>query len=209
MVDERIFIKGNKDGVNAVIDINKFIDFEDMTYVLIERLRAGKKFYKGSVLTIIMDTTNVEEKQKRRLRDMLFDEVLIRDCIFKDKVDKEKKKFTGVREGRTKFIRKTVRSGQLIEYPGNIVIIGDVNHGSEISAYGNVIVLGNLRGRVHAGCNGNTSAIIAAFSLQPEVLQINGMLTISPDDEKPKYPEVARIKDNEIIVEPYLPNKFI
>ena len=34
-------------------------------------------------------------------------------------------------------------------------------------------------------------------------------MTISPDDfEKPKYPEIARLKDGEIIVEPYLPNKY-
>lgn len=209
MVDERIFIKGNKEGVNAVIDINKFIDFEDMSSALIERLRAGKKFYKGSVLTLIIDTTNIDDRQKRKLRDDLFDEVLIRDCIFKDKQEKEVKKFTGVYEGRTKFIRKTIRSGQFIEYTGNIVIVGDVNHGSEVTACGNIIVLGNLRGRVHAGANGNNKAIIAAFCLQPEVLQITDKLTISPDDEKPKYPEVARIKDDEIIVEPYLPNKFI
>lgn len=209
MIDERIFIKGNKDGINAVVNMDKFFDYDDMVEALVERLKKGKRFYRGSVLTIITDLNVIDEKKQRKLRDLLFDEVLIRDCIFKDRKQKEIKIFSGVYEGKTKFIRKTIRSGQYIDYPGNIVIIGDVNPGSEVVAFGNIIVLGKLRGRVHAGANGNKKAIISAFSLQPEVLQISGILTISPDGEKPKYPEVAKIKDDEIIVEPYLPNKYL
>ena len=209
MVDERIFIKGNKDGINAVVNMNKFVDYEDMVQTLVERLKKGKRFYRGSVLTIIADLTDIDEKKQRKLRDLLFDEVLIRDCIFKDKREKEVKMFSGVYEGKTRFIQKTIRGGQPIDYPGNLVIIGDINPGSEVTAFGNIIVLGKLRGRVHAGANGNKKAVIAAFSLQPEVLQISGILTISPDGEKPQYPDVAKTKDDEIIVEPYLPNKFI
>ena len=85
MVDERIFIKGNKDGINAVVNMNKFVDYEDMVQTLVERLKKGKRFYRGSVLTIIADLTDIDEKKQRKLRDLLFDEVLIRDCIFKDK----------------------------------------------------------------------------------------------------------------------------
>ena len=70
--------------------------------------------------------------------------------------------------------------------------------------------MGVLRGDVHAGSDGNKDAIIAAFSLQPKIIQIANMITRSPDDVmKPNYPEVAKIKGNFIIVEPYSPNKFI
>ena len=113
-------------------------------------------------------------------------------------------------EGKTKFIRKTVRGGQCINYQGNIVIIGDINSGAEVTATGNVIVLGRIAGSVNAGSNGNKKAVIAAFSLQPEILRIADLLAISPDDiDKPQYPELAKIKDGAIIVEPYLPNKYI
>ncbi|GKX65118.1 septum site-determining protein MinC [Inconstantimicrobium mannanitabidum] len=209
MLDDRIFIKGNREGVNAVVDMNKFSDYDEMVETLVERLKKGKKFYKGSVLTIIMDLNHVDDRMQRKLKEILFDEVLIKDCIFKEKQEKEERVFSGVSEGRTKFIKRTVRSGQLIEYTGNIVIIGDVNPGAEVVAHGNIIVLGALKGHVHAGSNGNKKAIIAAFSLQPEVLQICDVLTISPDGEKPRYPEVAKLKDNAIIVEPYLPNKYM
>jgi septum site-determining protein MinC len=52
--------------------------------------------------------------------------------------------------------------------------------------------------------------LVAAFYLQPEILQIANIMTRSPEDSvKPQYPEVAKVKGDTIIVEPYLPNKFI
>ena len=76
-------------------------------------------------------------------------------------------------------------------------------------AGGNIIVLGNIKGNVFAGVENNREAIVAAFSLQPEILKIGDIITMSPDAEKPLYPEVAKVKDNVIIVEPYLNNKYI
>ncbi|MBU5592738.1 septum site-determining protein MinC [Clostridium sp. MSJ-4] len=207
---DNIVIKGNKEGLNAIINMDNFKDFDDMLDSLIEKLSKGKKFYKGCTLKITTDIRFINEKQVKRLKDVLFEEVLIKDCILEDKEEKVNKTFSGVYEGRTKFIRKTIRGGQTIKYQGNIVIIGDVNHGAEVHAGGNVVVLGSLKGQVKAGVSGNERAIIAAFNLQPEILQIASILTRAPEDSvKPEYPEVARIKDGSIIVEPYLPNKYI
>jgi septum site-determining protein MinC len=210
MVDDKIVIKGNKDGIYAVINMNKFQDFDDMLDGLIEKLSKGKKFYRGCTLRISTELRFISERELSKLKDLLFEEFMIKDCIFEDKEEKSSKVFSGVYEGRTKFLRKTVRSGQCINYSGNIVIIGDVNPGSEVIAGGNIIVLGALKGHVHAGFGGNDKAIIAAFNLQPEILQIADIMTRSPDDNpKPQYPEVAKVKENSIIVEPYLFNKFI
>lgn len=208
-MQKSIMIKGNKDGINAVINMDKFADFEEMLEALIAKLSVGKQFYKGATLTITTDLKHINDRQMSKLKDSLFDEIMIQDCIFADKEEKESKLFQGVYEGRTKFLRKAVRSGQCVSYQGNIVIIGDINHGGEVIADGNIIVFGCIKGRVFAGNNGNEKAIITSFSLEPEVLSIAGIMTISPDDfEKPSYPEVAKLKDGSIIVEPYLPNKY-
>lgn len=210
MVDDKILIKGNKEGLYAVIYMNKFKDFDEMLESLMEKLTRGKKFYRGSTLKISTDLKYISERELNKLKDVLFEEFMIKDCILEDREEKVSKVFSGVYEGRTKFIRKTIRGGQSINYSGNIVIIGDVNPGAEIFAAGNVIVLGTLKGHVHAGFGGNDKAIIAAFSLQPEILQIASIMTRSPEDGlKPQYPEVAKVKDSTIIVEPYLFNKFI
>ena len=209
MRDDRIFIKGNKLGINAIINMDKFGNFDEMLDSLVEKLSRGKKFYKGATLTVTTDLKYINERQISKLKDVLFDEILIKDCIFEERLEKQSSVFSGVYEGRTKFVRKTVRSGQCLNYAGNLIIIGDVNNGGEDRAHGNVIVLGDLKGKVFAGDNGNENAIIAAYSLEPELISISGKITISPDDfEKTGYPEVARLNENNIIVEPYLPDKY-
>ncbi|URZ06057.1 septum site-determining protein MinC [Clostridium felsineum] len=210
MIRDGITIKGNKEGLNVIININSFKDFDEMLETFIEKLSKGKRFYKGCTLKITTQLREIDERNTRRLKDVLFDEFLIKDCIFEDSDEKKNKVFNGIYEGRTKFLRRTIRSGQIIRYSGNVVIVGDANPGSEIYAGGNIIVFGVLRGDVHAGFSGNEKAIIAALRLEPKILQISNRISRAPeDDSKPDYPEVARLKGDSIIVEPYSPNKFI
>ena len=215
MNDNRIQIRGNKDGVNVIIDIEKFPTFDAVIEGVICTLEKGKAFYSNSIIKITSNFKNVTDSDIAKLKDEICEKINVRDCVFDDisKVKKETnniKVFNGVHEGKTKFIKKTIRSGQSVDYPGNIIIIGDVNSGAEIKAGGNIIVLGSIKGQVRAGTGGNKKSIIAAFLMQPELMQISDILTLSPDDGiKPSYPEVAKIKDGYIVVEPYLPNKYI
>lgn len=210
MFNDGIIVKGNKEGLNVVINMKKFKDFDEMLEKLRDRLSKGKRFYKGSTIKITSQLKYINENNANILKKVLYDEFLIKDCIFNDSsAPKVSRAFSGIYEGRTKFIRKTIRSGQIVNYLGNLVIIGDVNSGSEVYADGNIIVVGKLRGNVHAGFGGNSKAIIAAFVLQPQILEISGIVTRAPEDNiKPCYPEVAKVKDGMIIVEPYSPNKY-
>ncbi|WP_066895574.1 septum site-determining protein MinC [Clostridium nigeriense] len=211
-----IQIRGTKEGINAAIDMDKFDSFQDMLDTLVKKLSVGKGFYKGASLKIETNLKLLKEDDILKLKDALFEKIQIKDCIFEDikrlesNENKENKLFNGIYEGKTKFIKKTIRGGQQVKYYGNIVIIGDINHGAEVYAGGNIVVLGTIKGQVHAGVGGNKKAIISAFNLQPEILQIADIVTIAPDDGiKPSYPELAKIKDNIIVVEPYLPKKYI
>ncbi|MCL2320667.1 MAG: septum site-determining protein MinC [Oscillospiraceae bacterium] len=212
-MNEGIVIKGSKDGINIVIDFNKFRDFDQMATLLRLKLRKGSSFYKNSVVKITTQLKDLQEIFSEELQSILFNEYGIKECIFEDMIEeKVNEKFIGIYEGKTKFIKNTIRSGQLIEYSGNIVIIGDANKDSEVKAGGNVIVLGILRGDVYAGVNGNNQAIIAASKLMPRILGIDTVITRSPEESENRYdfqyPEIARLKDGIIIVEPYLVNKY-
>jgi len=100
------------------------------------------------------------------------------------------------------MIRRTLRSGRTVHSQGHVVVYGDVNPGAEIIAAGDVIIWGRLRGNVHAGANGDTSAIVCALDMIPTQLRIAGYITISPAEKrhKPK-PEIALIRDGQIVVE--------
>ena len=164
---------------------------------LTEKLSRGKKFYKDSTLYINIDISSITERDMNNLKDILLKEIGVKEIIIEEKEinEKDTKLFNGIYEGKTKFIRKTVRGGQSVNFPGNIVIIGDVNSGAEVYAGGNIIVLGSIKGNVFAGTTGNSKAIIAAFSLQPEILKIGDIITISPDDsEKPRLSRSGKDK---------------
>lgn len=72
------------------------------------------------------------------------------------------------------LLRRTMRSGQRVEHPGDVIIAGHVNNGAEIFASGNITVLGRLRGLVHAGYNGNDGASVIARSMEAVQIRIGG-----------------------------------
>lgn len=210
MQDYDIKVKGEKDGLNLLVNIKVFNSIESLIEGINDKLQKGKKFYKGATIKITLDVKALDSRELRKIRSFLYDEFMIKDCSFVDIKEAEQKVFSGVNEGRTKFVKKTVRSGQRLEYAGNLVIIGDVNSGAEVYADGNIIVLGQVKGALYAGCNGNDNAIISAMELTPQIMKIADLITRSPEDiGKPKYPEVAKIKNGNIVVEPYSVNKYI
>lgn len=104
----------------------------------------------------------------------------------------------------TLLYRGTLRSGQRVSYDGSVVIVGDVNPGAEIRAAGDIIVMGVLRGLAHAGASGDTDVAVVAFRLEPTQLRIGDVIGRPPegDGTGPDEPEVARLRDGTIVVEP-------
>lgn len=98
---------------------------------------------------------------------------------------------------------RTVRSGQVVRHHGHVTLIGDVNPGAELIAGGSVIVWGRLRGLVHAGALGNAEAFICALELRPTQLRIADQFATAPTAGGPLSPEIARVDQGRIVVEPW------
>ena len=109
-------------------------------------------------------------------------------------------------ECMTKYYRGTLRSGRLISYDGNVVIIGDINPGAEVEATGNIIVLGNVRGIVHAGAGGNKDASVIAINFAPTQLRVADVITRRAERRggvnSGNTPEIAYLRGDSIIIEP-------
>ena len=98
---------------------------------------------------------------------------------------------------------RTVRSGEKVASEGHLIIMGDVNPGAEVIAENNIIVWGSLKGTAYAGVPNHEDAVIAALHLSPIQLRIAGYIA-RPPDVRPvttAVPELARIDQNEIVVE--------
>ena len=108
----------------------------------------------------------------------------------------------------TLYIQRTLRSGQSLKSEGNIVIIGDVNPGSEIIATGDITVWGILGGIAHAGCDGNAYARVRALKMNPIQLRIADILARRPDAANIPYvqktdtfvPEEAVMRNKKIVI---------
>ncbi len=101
------------------------------------------------------------------------------------------------------LVQRTLRSGYSLQFPGHVIVMGDVNPGAEVVAGGNVIVWGRLRGMVHAGAEGDESAMVCALDLAPTQLRIAGQIAVTPQRRGKATPEVARLQDGQVVAEPW------
>ncbi|GAE88616.1 septum site-determining protein MinC [Acetivibrio straminisolvens JCM 21531] len=159
-------------------------DYNSILKQIEEKIASSGRFFKGATLSVKYRGKKLSKEEERKLFELLRDKSgakiksLEEDTEEPVKVQPEQQPrphtkirmsnyyFKGLEEGITKFHRGTVRSGQLVSFDGNLVIIGDVNPGGEVCATGHVVVMGSLRGIVHAGANGNKEALVVALNLQ-------------------------------------------
>lgn len=110
------------------------------------------------------------------------------------------------------FYRGTLRSGQVIESEGSIVILGDVNPGAKVISSGNVIILGSLKGTVYAGVTGDSTSFVVALEMEPMQIRIGDYIARASDDakkakdskNKKNKPEtkIAFVENGNIYIEP-------
>lgn len=108
----------------------------------------------------------------------------------------------------TRYVKQTIRSGQVIKFDGNIIVIGDCHPGSELYAAGDITVWGTLGGIAHAGSEGNLKARIRALQLNAIQLRIGEFYARRPDALNVAYidksnsvtPEEARIINDNIVI---------
>ena len=109
--------------------------------------------------------------------------------------------------------RGSLRSGQDLRHLGPILLIGDVNPGASVISGSDVYIWGRLRGVAHAGAMGNDWSVICALDLEPTQLRIGHQIAVSPNKQgvvrrwfsrtTERKPEIARVIDGQIVVEPW------
>jgi septum site-determining protein MinC len=109
------------------------------------------------------------------------------------------------------FVRRTIRSGQVIKHHTDVIVLGDVNAGAQIIAGGSVIVWGTVRGRIDAGQAGaGDTAVICALSLRPTQLGIHNVVAMGNFDaikEPDAGPEMASLQDGTIVLDSWVPHR--
>ena len=185
-----IQIKGLRDGLLVSLDD---APWDEQRTALLTQVDAQPAFFKGARLALDVASQVLHVNDLVDLRDQLSDRGISLWAVISESPTTEKtaqllglatrvskprpeeaRQFSvkDLGEETALFLERTLRSGTRIEFPGHVVVLGDVNPGAEIIAEGNVIIWGRLRGMVHAGAKGNKNAVICALDLSPTQLRI-------------------------------------
>jgi septum site-determining protein MinC len=85
-----------------------------------------------------------------------------------------------VRRNATIVVDEPVRAGQQIYAKGgDLIALAPVSPGGEVLADGHIHVYSHLRGRAHAGVNGDPSARIFCHSLEAQLVSIAGIYVVN------------------------------
>ena len=221
MAENAVIFKGTKDGLYIIL--KEEMDLSTIKYNLEKKIKPSKRFFEVANIMNFKGKklTQDEFDELKEIMEQEYGMTVIGSYNEKDYPVHEEHRaakkpeileqlpFDNVHKGEALIVRATLRSGQLIQYKGDVVVIGDVNPGAHIKSAGSVIVMGTVRGIIQAGANGDYGAFIVAYKMQPSQLRIGDIITRSPDGmgSKSDNPEIALVKQGMIVVEPYLKNR--
>jgi septum site-determining protein MinC len=201
---QNVTIKGTKDGI--VLHLDDSCSFLELKKELDEKLSANSGTQDERHLTPVkveIGNRFLNEEQKEELKELIRQKknLLVDDIESNVITKKEAERLKA--EAEVVTVSRIIRSGQVLEVPGDLLLIGDVNPGGTVIAGGNIFIMGTLKGVAHAGYYGNDEAVIAASSMKPSQLRINDCLNRAPDivpNNEKREMECAYIDENRQII---------
>lgn len=233
VLDNSVIIKGSNSGITVFLDNE--MAFEDLLESVSEKFKSASKFFNNANVAISFDGRLLSAEEEKRILDVISDvSELNIVCVLDENnnmkeiyEDAVKKAIASVdisepvvqpvsdMESDSKtacmFYKGTLRSGQVFEADGSVVVLGDVNPGGKVVAKGSVIVLGSLKGNIFAGVDGNENAFVVALEMSPMQIKIGEIIARSSDTgtritkgrnkNKVIEPKIAYVYDQNIYIE--------
>ncbi|MFK2824525.1 septum site-determining protein MinC [Bacillus sp. B190/17] len=202
---QNVVIKGTKDGLT--LHLNDKCAYDELLQELKEKMDTVNGQEHDSIITVTVQAGNrylldedinqikelINQREHLAVEEVKFNVMTMEEAI-RWKEESEITSYTG-----------RIRSGQILEVPGDLLLIGDVNPGGTVRAGRNIFIMGALKGVAHAGCYGDDMAVITAGRMTPSQLRISRYLNRAPDryEEEDHYEtECAYIDEsNQIVVD--------
>jgi septum site-determining protein MinC len=212
--NDPVQIKGLRDGLLIALGQG---EWKELELALLQQIEAQQSFFQGARVALDVGSQALRVNELSALRDHLSEQGVTLWAVLSESSATEKTAqllgmatriskprpreeqvylADGANENAALFIGKTLRSGTRIEFPGHVIVFGDVNPGAEIVAEGNVFVWGRVRGMIHAGSKGDTQAVIGALDLSPTQLRIADQVSALLKPQEHPRPELASLSDD-------------
>nr|WP_284139887.1 septum site-determining protein MinC [Virgibacillus sp. LDC-1] len=178
-----ITIKGTREGLTFVIDDS--CSFEEAYIELGEKMSISLNQKEEPIVPVVVRLGNryIHSEQKEKIKNLIEAQNRFSVQSFESDVISKQDALLWQENSTIKVENCIVRSGQVLEVTGDLLLIGDVNPGGKIMATGNIYILGSLQGIGHAGTLGDRNAIIAASYMKPSQLRIADYISRAPDYE--------------------------
>lgn len=174
-------IKGTRNGLTLFIDDE--CSFNEALVELQEKMKTTKPNVDEPVVSVTVHLGNryLQERQKEKIKEIVGIENRFTIESFESNVIRKEDALQYLENTEVKLINRVVRSGQVLNINGDLLLIGDVNPGGKVVSTGNIYILGNLLGIAHAGVDGDREAVIIASYMKPTQLRITDYISRAPD----------------------------
>ncbi len=181
MKTQNVMIKGTKSGLS--LQLNDRCSYDEILSELEEKISELKSSEENQLVSVRILTGNryLTTEQEKELKELIRQQKnVIVEEIESDVMTKEDAKVM-VENQEVTSVATIVRSGQILEVPGDLLLVGDVNPGGTVRAGGNIFIMGALKGVAHAGYSGRNDAVIVASFMTPSQLRISDCISRAPD----------------------------
>lgn len=149
-MDNSVIIKGSKNGITVFLD--EEMPFEELLENVSDKFKNASKFFNNATMAISFDGRNLSAEEEKRILNVISDVselniVCVLDenndikSVYEEAVKKamnsfnishqpERQKITDPKT-TCMFYKGTLRSGQVFEADGSVVVLGDVNPGRQ------------------------------------------------------------------------------
>ena len=193
-MDSPAIFKGTKEGI--LIFLNPDYKFEEVLHYLEQVLNERKVFFSGSSLIIEPNNYNLIDENIERLTQ-LFKRFGIAFSIKGIGAISQKEEVTVNygESGKTIVISHTLRAGQLIRFDGNIVVLGDINEGAEITISKSAYVFGVVRGIINAG-----ESVISLGFMPMRMIIGKSIFNNENSGKTYRKPRIAKVENGKIVI---------
>ena len=205
-LEKHITLKGTNDGYYLLLnEESSFNEIHEGLEELLEHLKKDYKKEQSYELTIDSGNRLLPEKIKESLTNEITDNTNFKTIQFTKSVVEIDLAEQWHNETSPLMIVKNIRNGQIIRSERDIILFGDVRPGAVIRSTGSIIVVGNVHGTIHAGANGDESAIIVAPFMHNGQVRISEHVEfIDMDDEESKImnstlPQIVYLNDLHVL----------
>lgn len=218
-MDNQSLVKFKIKKTDLYVILNAEEPFEDVLFELKEKLVEAKRVFKNDKTNIFFSGRELSEEEEDIIynaieesslniitfgNEMYYTQVKTELIISEEAVLEKSKNLeeeSDPQRQATFFQNGTMRSGRKIDFEGSVVLLGDLNVGTEIIATGNIVILGALKGLAHAGSRGDSNAYIYAKQFSTKQIRISEIVSIlEPENDSDKVPSYAYTSEGKIFL---------